>query len=81
MAEVVRYVTRVEARVVVVREALSGGELPVGEFVVHGEARSVAGAAPTAVDMVDAAMMAARKRARAMAAGVDNNEKARKAES
>lgn len=80
MGEYVRYVARVEARVVVVREALSGGELPAGEFVVHGEVRSSNGAAPTVVDLVDAAVMAARKRARAMAAGVDNNEKARKAE-
>ncbi len=65
-------VVQVDLRVV----AYSEDGKPVGEFVVLGEA-----AGPSdrerVVDLMEQAVLRAGKKARAMAAGVDNNEKAR----
>lgn len=73
MPEHVRYVTRVETKVVVSAVLLSGGELPVGEFTV----RSETGGDSTVPAMVRVAMEKNVKQASIMAAGVDNTERNR----
>lgn len=69
-----RYVTHVELRVVTVAKLLSGGEIPVGEFVVHAEAEATSKVAQPMREMLDQALARASKSARALSAAVQNTE-------
>ena len=79
MPEFQRYRVTTETLVVVESVLLSGGELPVGEYVV----RASFGGAPTTHKpedisaLVEQAMAKASKSAKTMAAGVVNTERNR----
>lgn len=79
MSEYQRYEVSVETRVVVRSMMLSGGDLPVGEYVVRAQVPGdVAGQKPGDIPgMVEQAMVRATKKAKTMAAGVDNTERNR----
>ena len=71
-----RYVVRTETRVVVESALLSGGVMPVGEFIVRSKHEGHGGgSSPQDIPgLVDITMTKNSKAARAMAAGVVNTE-------
>jgi hypothetical protein len=77
--EVQRYVVELETRVVVKSVLLSGGELPVGEYVVRSAVGSrITTSEPERIPaMVQQGMERNAKQASIMAAGVDNTERNR----
>lgn len=77
MPEFVRYLVRVETKVVVYALPITGGEQPVGEYVVRSEARAATDTSSAIPSAVETAMAKATKSARTMAAAVDNTERNR----